>query len=465
MSKGKGWEKRLLKYKREIYKSPELYERMTSVIHESGCKDVLSYGYLLNYVPVIEDFVRWLLNHAVRNEKKRLYFLARDGYQPYLIAIRMCELYNLPLECRYLKCSRYSLRLPVYAVEEEQVYKFTCMGGIGVTFQKMMRRAGLPNEEGILVAKELGMVERYTEQLSYQQVKELEPLLRGCDYFIQRVRKHAASQYTNAIGYLRQEGLLDNVSYAIVDSGWTGSMQKCLSLLLDSAGKKKEIEGYYFGLYELPRTANRNLYHAYWFSPEKGIRRKVCFSNSLFETVISAPEGMTVAYGLKDGRYYAIKGVRENNLNCGEIELFTKILKSYLEQMDSSKKCQGTDKKVIAKLLKLCMCNPTAEEAEAFGRLEFSDDVLEEQTQELAQVYTKRELKKQNIFSRILIFLGLRHMVIKESAWMEGSVVRSDIQISWQLLQVTVYKILVYIKKRMGGKEWVGQKRENNTDL
>lgn len=53
-------------------------------------------------------------------------------------------------------------------------------------------------------------------------------------------------------GYLQQEGLLEEVPDAIVDSGWVGSMQMALNEVLASMGRTKPLEGYYWGLYARP---------------------------------------------------------------------------------------------------------------------------------------------------------------------------------------------------------------------
>ena len=56
--------------------------------------------------PALGSFVEWVLYEAVKSGKKCLYFLARDGYFPWRAALIFCEEYRLPIECRYLCCSR-----------------------------------------------------------------------------------------------------------------------------------------------------------------------------------------------------------------------------------------------------------------------------------------------------------------------------------------------------------------------
>ena len=53
-------------------------------------------------------------------------------------------------------------------------------------------------------------------------------------------------------GYLRQEGLLEPVPWALVDSGWMGTTQETLGQALRLLGKSGSLRGYYAGLYRGP---------------------------------------------------------------------------------------------------------------------------------------------------------------------------------------------------------------------
>ena len=147
------------------------------------------------------------------------------------------------------------------------------------------------------------------------------------------MNQHSKITYPNTIGYLIQEGLLEEVPYAIVDSGWTGTLQQSLEQLLWSVQslKKKKIEGYYFGLYEIPKNTDRKYYHGYYFEPHNYIRRKVHFSNCLFEAVYSAPEAMTIGYQKEKNRYIPLKN-KQINPNTEIIKIQEQLLKNYLKE-------------------------------------------------------------------------------------------------------------------------------------
>ena len=87
-----------------------------------------------------------------------------------------------------------------------------------------------------------------------------------------------------------------------------GSIQQTLGELLRRLGRTKKLEGYYWGLYDLPRQAGREEYHSYYFGPEGNLKEKIWFNNSLFEAVYTAPHGMTLGYEETGGKYLPIYG-------------------------------------------------------------------------------------------------------------------------------------------------------------
>ena len=202
------------------------------------------------FAPVMYSFVNWILTQAKEKQIKRLYFLARDGYQMYLSARILCEEQGIDVDCRYLKCSRYALRVPAFHIQKEACLALICQGGIDVTLRKVLKRTGMDDRTAEEMAGMLGLEKQLDEILSYQQVQDFKELFRQSSVFMNWIYEHSQKAYPSAIGYLRQEGLLDEISYAIVDSGWIGTLQQTLEMLLRQEGKKTPLQGFYFGLYE-----------------------------------------------------------------------------------------------------------------------------------------------------------------------------------------------------------------------
>lgn len=127
--------------------------------------------------PTLYEFVLWVLQEALQSRKKRLYFLARDGYQMYLAAQQLCKQYDLDIECRYLKVSRYAVRVPEYHLLGERCLERICVGGIDVTFEKIMQRAALTDKEAEEIARLPG-TRRITKSHQLSRGHAVERLLK-----------------------------------------------------------------------------------------------------------------------------------------------------------------------------------------------------------------------------------------------------------------------------------------------
>lgn len=413
--------------------------------------------YLMVFAPALVSFVNWVMEQAVMTGKDRLYFLSRDGYQMYLIARQLAAYKDMAIECRYLHVSRYSMRLPGYHLNMERCLDSICVGGIDVTPLKILRRGGLTEQECGNVIRELHLKETQDKVMNYRQVQLLRGRLMKSDMLRQYIQKHSMEAYDNAIGYLKQEGLCRDGRFAIVDSGWVGTLQCAIEALIQSVSPEIKVEGYYFGMYEYPRRAERDWFHTYFFSLERGLARKACFSNSLFETVVSAAEGTTMAYGLEGGKYYPI--LREQkNPNAGQLAQNAEALQLYLKYLLPEKGTRGTEeydmmadnKKFIAELMKKFMSEPTALEYECYGKNLFSDDVTDEDQKKAAADLTRKEIRDQRLLQKLLIMTGIKKAVIRESAWLEGSAfgtLGEGRKLLFELRHIRLYKGFVSFRK------------------
>ena len=440
-------------YKKILEKEPIYLQvaRKYEKLHKNMTTSEETYLYV--YAPVMVEFIQWILNTAINERRQRLYFLSRDGYQMYLAAKRLTKELDIPIECRYINVSRYALRVPEYHLIGEKCLDRICLGGIDVTFEKVMKRAGLNEEEAYHIATVCEYDKKYKEVLSYPEVVGLKEVLGKQNEFFDYVYKHSREAYDAAIGYLTQEGMCDSIDYAIVDSGWTGTMQQTLYNLIESTGKRPHMQGYYFGLYDIPKEEN-GLYLSYYFEPKKDIRRKVNFSNCLFEAVYTSPEGMTLRYK-KIGDKYRPEYDSSQNPNKEMVEKHIKLITEYIDlycdmikECDILNKSSYRKKSIVEELLKNMMGTPSKKELETYGYILFSDDVLEGSLQNVAAELTDEDIKNQRFLRKAMIMLGLKKGIIHESAWIEGSIVRNGKKVKSYLRHARMYKYFVYLKKR-----------------
>lgn len=427
----------------------------TGRIHVTA-EDVRKEIFLHVWLPVLTEYVEWVLKEAVKNGKRRLYFLARDGYMMYRMAKKLADARGLDLDIRYLRVSRFSIRNAEYYFAGKAALHTLCAGGINISFEKIMKRANLTEEESLHIARLAGYTENYKTILSYRQLCSLKRELSGIGPFFVYLKRHTGDCYHTTVSYLRQEGLLEETPYALVDSGWTGTLQLSLQRVLEHAkAGKVSLQGYYFGIYERPKGTDRSQYRAFYFG-EREVLRKISFANCLFETVFSAPEGMTYGYRfhewkLPEGVYEAVGNGRRNP-NADVMEYFTELLTQYAaayEGIHHDKDAVSYKKTVrfVKSLLKPMMGNPTQWEAEAFGGLLFCDDVLELQLQPVAARWDEEELHRQRFSNKIFIKMNLKSGTLQESAWAEGSIARLGKKEGNPMRQERLYKGCTYLRK------------------
>lgn len=424
--------------------------------------------YLYTFVPAILEFVNWTLEQAVRAGKHRLYFLSRDGYQMYLTAQHLIQQKKLPVECRYLHVSRYCLRIPEYHLDLRKGMDRMCVGGIDVTLEQILKRGGLTKEEAEEIAGLMGWQDRYREILNYSQIQGLKPILLRQERLLEYITSHSGQAYESTIGYLEQEGLLSDISYAIVDSGWVGTLQQSLQTLVYSRRPDISVEGYYFGLYELPGEADPKAYHGFYFTPCTGLKRKAHFCNSLFEAVCSAEEGMTVGYMRKGCQYMPVLE-SFGNPNREQLKRNQEALQAFLVCYDSENR-QNEDQRgsaILERVFTKLMSRPSELEVMAFGNNLFTDGVRETSLQRTAAKLSEKEIRDQRLLNRLLIMAGIKKSTIRESAWIEGSIVKCGMQeekfrpsVRTSLRHVCLYKYFIYGRKQI--RSWTASKRKRN---
>ena len=414
--------------------------------------------------PALNDFVLWILDKAQHNGIRRLYFLARDGYLMYRCAGIYVERFHLPIECRYLCCSRYSLRLPMYHRDMGAALDYICRGGTEVTLDRILDRSGIKEEEKRITLEQLGMTGQRKKPISYPHLKRIRQKLEDCPFFLKAVETNSREKLPSLLGYLEQEGLTEEVPIALVDSGWTGSMQKEICQALGILGKKGRLTGYYWGLYELPKGVRREDYHCYYFSPEAGLRKKVYFSNSLFESIFSAPQGMTTGYEKVQGQWRPVYA-RTDEERKRFLEELEKILLEYARnQAASMKHIEDShlirDRQETEKSLSRFMGKPEFQEAQIFGNQPFSDDIFDTEDQTAAGRMTEEELKANHVWNQVGKMSGFSSGYVKESPWYEGSAVLYGKRPGYHIFMYHLYKYLLYLKKETDFKY-----RENLREL
>ena len=413
-----------------------------------------------NYVlaPALNGFVAWVLAESMKQGIKRLYFLARDGYFMYQTAKFYVEELGLPIECKYLYCSRYSIRVPNYHLDTQKALDYITLGGLDITAKKLYKRAGFDREQRRRMYEEKVLPLQKEEQIPRDRLPEIKKVLGENESFMKILQENSCKAFPGYEQYLKQEGLLEDIPMALVDSGWVGSMQKELNLSLQKLGKKESLKGFYWGLYELPQETKRADYYTYFFSPEGEMKRKTSFNNCLFESIFTAPHGMTLGYEERNDEirpvFSEISEERKERLLWMEetIKQWQKrFLKSVRKTPDLLLEQMGGKEvlTIIERNLEAFMHHPTKAEASAFGKIEFTDDILEYRGNKIATNLNEKELVQNHFVGKVWAKLSGSNEHVPQSAWYEGSAVIYGKNPEYHIFHYSCYKYAMNYRKQM----------------
>ncbi len=437
-------------------------------------EDIISQTSRNVFAPVLNSFVLYVINDAMKRGIKKIYFLARDAYFYYLIAERYVKRFDLDIQCKYLYVSRLSLRVPLYHLDTDQALHYITLSGVDVTPTTVMNRSGISEDGKKIFVKKISdyLDIDKDEQIPRHRLNEVKELLRNSEDFNKLLVDSSKKEYLNAYKYLKQEGFGTEEKIAIVDSGWVGSIQDSLNVFRNRFGVNEPLEGYYFGLYEIPAKAEEKYYHSFMFSPKSGLKKKVLFNNCLFECIFSAPHGMTERYeSAGDKMVPVLSHVSHQQIDyLNQVE---RVINTYLDNMvdkyGSFKKICGLSgnpsiqKKIDNELFRF-MSLPSKDEAAVFGRLHFSDDVIDYDKSLLANRLSEKDFYDNHFYKRVLLELKKRifgrEYVVNISGWYEGSVMlyAKPSKVKSHLRSYTYYKYYLQYSKR---KRWL-RKREIN---
>lgn len=395
--------------------------------------------------PVLYAYVWWILKTAQERNIETLYFLARDGYVLKKIAELICEREKIEIECRYLYCSRKSLRIPTYAFIGEEAWDLIFLGGYAVTLASFFERVDLPKEEWDKVLGEAGIdknVEKYTT-LSDSEIEEYRLKLCTSTCFLDYIDEKSKREYPYIIKYLKQEQMLDKKIVAIVDSGWTGSMQRSLRQLLTSAGWKGNIIGFYFGMYQQPRAEDGE-YLTYYFSKKTDRLNKTLFCNNLFECFLSAPHGMTIGYRNNDETYKIEPIFIDSDNDYQRIQIKNQIdgIMAGARGLLEEKKIYG--KGDCQKILRTIMGHPTQQMVQVYGAFLFCDDITEKYKLTLASEKQTIQIRKELLIVRLITKLTKKKQ--PQMLWEYGVVafIKNPLRKKWYWLNIFIWNYLRY---------------------
>ena len=248
--------------------------------------------------PLLTGFVLWILHHARSAGLTRLYFVARDGQILLRIAEILLARLGWPIECRYLMGSRQAWHLPALAEIDETALAWLVANAQSDPLGGVLARAELePGQIAAALARHgLGRLDRPAPAAQLRALlldAEVAPLIHARA----ALRRHAA------LGYLRQEKVLEGGAATIIDLGWHGRLQHSLQKLADlGAGEAggTQVSGFYFALRSRPDGVPPERMRTYLDAPQ-AVRR---LNPVLLELFCAADHGTVRRYRQAPGGAY-----------------------------------------------------------------------------------------------------------------------------------------------------------------
>lgn len=404
--------------------------------------------------PIVYAYVDWVISEAVRRGITRLWFLARDGYLPYLVAREICRARGIALECRYFYCSRSSLRSSSYhLVDDDELSSYMFTRGYQTSAYTLFARLGVGEEkrrELLLRAN----IECADTPLGERDFSELCKCVRADAEIFEGLRASARDEYPRTVSYMRRVGFLEQDRVCIVDSGWTGSIQRSLRILLDSLGYGGKIIGFYFGMYRDGRAEDGE-YLTYYFSSRKGLFRRVFFNNNVFESMLSAPHPMTRGYAMYGGVSTPLFACDHDPYMLGLISSQISGVLAFCKRINVEtprKRKAEINRRAVFRKARSVMVFPRCSEVRLFSRFYFCDDFTEQYKASLADESMKSRLRDNMLIPRVMSRILRRRKYGSELFWSYGVVAYLPAyQRPWYRMNLLAWDFIKALRAFVGG--------------
>jgi predicted HAD superfamily hydrolase len=261
------------------------------------------FSYAIGYFvlgPVLVNFIHQVIDRITRDNSELVLFPAREGFvlrEIYAKLVNQLGTEALP-PCEYIFLSRQSTFLAsVNVVGEREIVR-----GLETqpTLRKLLKKLSLEPSQFEILAKESGFNGLDDRIDRPGSDKRLDGFLSNPEF--QRVLSTEREILRSLLyDYLKQFNFWDFSNIAIVDVGWTGTIQESLALAFADKSEWPLINGYYLALLDRSKARRRDtkksnfsgIFYDYRYSDNRtGIGR----FTELFENATRAPHATTIGY-------------------------------------------------------------------------------------------------------------------------------------------------------------------------
>lgn len=189
--------------------------------------------------PIILSFVQWLIKQASINEIQRLYFLAREGQILKIVYDQWVSNSKNPISSEYLILSRRAISVPMIS-DLEDIFQIARIQSSPTHLSEFINeRYGLKlsgDDYEDLVHKGLWSKNKLVS-VENDDIDHLMPVLKALEA---RILANAQNERPGLLAYLNKSGLTATAKFAIVDIGYSATIQGYLNRMINHP-----IHGYY----------------------------------------------------------------------------------------------------------------------------------------------------------------------------------------------------------------------------
>ncbi len=209
-------------------------------------KDSLS---ILNTITLLlTEFVLWTFIQAQKKGIHTLYFLAKDSDITYKIAKKLSIYFPL-IAVKYLYGSRRAWLTPSIDLNNQAWKRLAIPNGKQSSVNDALERINFPQETIKKISQFSGISENeLTCARTKFEASELLDKIFSNNHCKDLLNEHISREREICLKYFKQEGLLDNENWAIVDTGWELNCQAALKRIISGRKTEEHTVGFYFGL-------------------------------------------------------------------------------------------------------------------------------------------------------------------------------------------------------------------------
>ena len=338
--------------------------------------------------PVLYGYVLWVLQEALRQGIRTLFFVARDGYLLKKIADVIIKEQKLNLQTRYLYGSRYAWRVPVVSLNKDDFRNWLLYYMNLSTFDEVIGLLHMKSDELAGYFPEL--FRRKGRKLSRKEEAILKEILLSDEELLWKIRERNKMFLYGAKAYLKQEISCAEGKIAFVEMNGSGFTQYCMQKLTAEFYKEPVVTFFYSMASSLGVQASGNIFYKY-------SGRRLAHIVELF---VRAPHGQTLGYrqGERGEWIPVLDGNNQEYDNEGYTEYMDGVL-DFTQHMCKYWWCQGEELTDISLAYVDHLCrDPEPEVQDFIGDLSFSQSGTEAGLNLYAPGLTDEQLRQLYLY-------------------------------------------------------------------